>query len=49
MSTTVYLVIFIFIGSAIFPLVGYYLDYRQNRKLHMKGKKYQKKEREVSQ
>ncbi len=41
MSTTVYLVIFILVGSAIFPLVGYFFDYKDNRKMHLKGKKYQ--------
>lgn len=31
MSDTVYLVIFIVVASTLFPLVGYYLDYKKRK------------------
>lgn len=42
MNTTIFLIIFVIVGSMIFPLVGYYLDWKHNKKMHMKGQKGKK-------
>lgn len=36
MSSTIYLIIFIVVTSTLFPLAGYYFDWRHNKKLHKK-------------
>ena len=39
MTTTIFLVIFVIVGSMLFPLAGYFLDWKHNKKMHMKDKK----------